>query len=177
MDGGGSVRGGGGVGSGAHPCYKVLIQLFQAVWEREAGSKAGRLIQNSIRAFLKRRCRSLRNSRQPSEGLCPGPLHPISFCGWCLGAGVENQGEARRHPFSHCRTHLSGGQENLPCFKERWREHLRRHLIFIGGGGRCPAILRLTQALCTGITPGGDDMGYQVLNPGGLSARQVSYPL
>lgn len=27
-----SVRGG-GCGEQAHPCYKVLIQLFQAVWE------------------------------------------------------------------------------------------------------------------------------------------------
>lgn len=47
MDGG-SVRRGGG--EQAHPCYKVLIQLFQAVWEKEVGSKGARLIQNSIRA-------------------------------------------------------------------------------------------------------------------------------
>lgn len=53
MDGGGRERQerGGGCGEQAHPCCKVLMKLFQAVWETEAGSKAARLIQNSIRAF------------------------------------------------------------------------------------------------------------------------------
>lgn len=46
-----SVGRGGLCGEQAHPCYKVLIWLFQAVWETEEGSKRGRLIQNSIRAF------------------------------------------------------------------------------------------------------------------------------
>ena len=52
MDGGGRASGeGGGCGEQAHPYCKVLMKLFQAVWETEAGSKAARLIQNSIRAF------------------------------------------------------------------------------------------------------------------------------